>query len=93
MAKLEILVAAMHQKDLSLVEKMNINCDAIIANQADYDDFLTKEVDDKKISMITTSLRGVGKNRNLALNLATADILLMADEDCVYEENALLKTK
>ena len=35
MKKLQVLVATMHQKDLSLVEKMNIRCDAVIANQAD----------------------------------------------------------
>ena len=33
MITLQILVAAMHQTDFSLVEKMNLQCDAILANQ------------------------------------------------------------
>ena len=35
MNHLQILVATMHQTELSLAEKMNIRCSAIIANQAD----------------------------------------------------------
>ena len=33
MARLQVLVATTHQKDLSVVEKMNIRCDAVVANQ------------------------------------------------------------
>ena len=35
MKKLQVLVASMHQKDFSIVEKMNLSTDTIIANQAD----------------------------------------------------------
>lgn len=31
--KLQVLVATMNQKDFSLFEKMNIQCDVIFANQ------------------------------------------------------------
>ena len=36
MEKLQVLVAAMDQTDLSLVTKMNLACSAIIANQTDH---------------------------------------------------------
>ena len=41
MGKLQVLVATMNQCDVSLVEKMNLNCDAVIANQADREEILT----------------------------------------------------
>ena len=75
MKKLQVLVATMHQKDLSLVEKMNIRCDAVIANQADKNEILTED----NVTMITTKTRGVGLNRNIALLAADAEILLFAD--------------
>ena len=80
MSQLQVLVATMHQKDLSLVEKMNIDCDAVIANQADRNEILVTE----KVKMITTNTRGVGLNRNIALLAADAEFLLFADDDMVY---------
>lgn len=83
MIQLQVLVAAMHQKDLSLVEKMNIRCSAVIANQADRNEILVED----DVKMITTTTRGVGLNRNIALLAADADILLLADEDVVYNDD------
>ena len=34
---LEVLVATMHQKDYSLLEKMNISSNAVVINQCDSD--------------------------------------------------------
>lgn len=84
---LEVLVATMGQEDCSLAEKMNIQTAAVIANQCDrwgYD-----ESADGRIRMISTGTRGVGINRNLALQLAKGDILLFADDDLVYYDGAL----
>lgn len=80
MGQLQVLVATMHQKDTSIVEKMNIGCDAVIANQADRNEILVTE----KVKMITTNTRGVGLNRNIALLAADAELLLFADDDMVY---------
>lgn len=87
--KLQVLVATMRQTDFSLVEKMNIQCDAIIANQCDrysVDELITSH---GKIKMISTPTRGVGLNRNIALMAADADILLFADDDLTYYDGAL----
>ena len=80
MNQLQVLVATMHQKDTSIVNKMNIDCDAVIANQADRNEILMME----RVKMITTNTRGVGLNRNIALLAADAKFLLFADDDMVY---------
>lgn len=84
---LEVLVATMGQEDCSLAEKMNIQTAAVIANQCGRWDY--QESADGKVRMISTGTRGVGINRNLALQLAKADILLFADDDLVYYDGAL----
>lgn len=83
MARLQVLVATMHQKDLSIAEKMNIRCGAVIANQADRNEILVEN----DVKMITTTTRGVGLNRNIALLAADGDILLFADDDVVYKDD------
>lgn len=80
MNKLQVLVATMGQKDLSLARKMNIPCAAILANQDGREEIR----EEGPVKMITTSTRGVGKNRNIALAAATGDYLLFADDDVVY---------
>ena len=83
MNRLQVLVATMYQKELSLVEKMNIRCSAVIANQADRNEILVAD----DLTMITTTTRGVGLNRNIALLASNADILLFADDDVVYNDD------
>lgn len=87
MSKFQILVATMHQKDLSIVEKMNIRCDAVIANQSDREEIINKDTEYGRIKMITTPTRGVGLNRNIALMAAEADIVLFADDDMIYNND------
>ena len=77
----------MHQRDFSLVEKMNIHSDAVIANQADRNELTVLERDGYHIRMQTTNTRGVGLNRNIALGLAQDEILLLADDDTTYSDN------
>lgn len=83
MSKLQVLVATMGQEDLSLVKKMNIQCDAVIANQSDKNQIVVNG----PTKMITTTTRGVGLNRNIALLAADAEILLFADDDVVYYDD------
>jgi len=80
--ELEVLVATVGQKDCTLAEKMNIQTAAVIANQCDQWDY--RESNDGSVRMISTGTKGVGINRNLALQLAKADILLFADDDITY---------
>ena len=83
----QVLVATMHQTDMSLAERMNIRCDAVIANQADREEFVREDTPHGHRCMITTTTRGVGLNRNMALLMADADILLLADDDVTYNDD------
>ena len=87
MSTFEILCVTMNQKDFSKIREMNIHSDVIFANQADRTSFDQIELEGHTAKMITTSTRGVGINRNLALTYANADICLFADDDVVYSDN------
>lgn len=87
--ELEVLVATMQQTDLSLVEKMNLCQNAVIANQCGSWSFTQSQLEGKRIRMLSSDTKGVGVNRNLALQLAEADILLFADDDMIYYDGAL----
>lgn len=85
--QVQVLVAAMHQKDHSLLEKMNIQSDAIVANQCDRDSIENFEWKGHKIRYLNFAERGVGLNRNNALMRADGDICLFADDDLVYTDD------
>ena len=88
-AQLELLVATMHQTDFSLVEKMHIDKSAVIANQCGRWEYAEKETENGVIRLVSTGSRGVGVNRNLALQLSKGEFLLFADDDIVYYDGAL----
>lgn len=81
---LQVLVAAMHQEDHSLLEKMNIQSDVIVANQCGRDSIERFSWHGHDAVYLNRNQRGVGLNRNQALLEATADICLLADADVVY---------
>lgn len=85
--KLQVLVATMHQSDHSVAEKMNIRCDAVIANQASDDKISEYDTEYGTLKMITTSTRGVGLNRNIALLASDADIVVFGDDDMCYNDD------
>ncbi len=85
--KIQILVAAMHQTDHSLIDKMNIKTDAIIGNQCDRNSIESFTSDGRNVVYLNFAERGVGLNRNNALMRATGDICLFADDDMVYEDD------
>lgn len=85
MGRLQVLVATMNQTDFSLIEKMNIRADVIIANQADYEAVTECAFGPYHAKMITTRTKGVGVNRNIALQAADAELILFADDDVVYQ--------
>ena len=87
MGKLQVLVATMEQNDLSKVKQMNIFCDAIIANQANTNDYIENKFSFGTVKMITTQTKGVGINRNMALLYADGDILLFSDDDMAYDND------
>lgn len=81
---LEVLIATMHQTDMSLFNRMNIQSDVVIANQTDKNEVVRTEIDGHNVVMVNSDTLGVGINRNLALIYSSADIFLFADDDVVY---------
>ncbi len=88
MGKFEILCVTMHQHDFAKLQEMNIHSDVVFANQDDETSYKEMAFDGHTAKMITTETRGVGKNRNLALTYADAEIVLFADDDVVYHDDA-----
>lgn len=86
---LEVLVATMRQEDFSLHKRMNLRTNAVVANQCGEWELREEIQDFGRLRMISSQTRGVGVNRNLALTLAEADILLFADDDIVYYDSDL----
>lgn len=85
-------MSCMHQSDFSLVDKSNINSDALLINQCNQNDFkyyqITKGNDDVfNARMIYTTERGLSKSRNMALKNAIGDICLIADDDEKFVES------
>lgn len=85
MASLQVLVSTMYQTDHSLLSRMNIQSDAIVVNQCDRNEIEELNYLCNKIKWISVKERGVGLSRNTALMRSSADIILFADDDVIYE--------
>lgn len=84
----EILCVTMGQNDFSKISEMNIHSNVVFANQCDktsYDEIVFDE--SHKAKMFSTTTRGVGINRNIALLNASCDICLFADDDLRYVDD------
>ena len=88
MMKLFTLVTSMHQTDMSLYTTMNIQTDAIIANQTDNDILSISKINGKQVQLISTSTRGLSRNRNIGLCHIPqdCDIVLFSDDDLVFND-------
>ena len=91
--RVEVLISAVNVEDISFYKQFNLECDCLIINQAGKNAY--EEVYDgcKKIRMITTDTKGLAKSRNLALLNSTADIVVFADDDEIFEEGYLQRIK
>lgn len=88
MSKLQILVTSMHQTDMTLVKKMNICSDVLIANQADSFRYSEEMNNEHRFEMVTTSTRGLSRNRNIAISCSSnhAAFILFLDDDLVLHD-------
>ena len=86
--KLEVLVTTMHQTDFSKYYGMNLNTDAVIANQADCNSKKEEKINGRAVKLITTDTRGLSRNRNTAIaNIGTADFIIFADDDLRFYDD------
>lgn len=78
---IEVLVTTMHQSNFSKYSEMNLQTDAIIANQTDFNAYMEEKINNHTVKFISTNSRGLSRNRNIALEFSTADYILFADDD------------
>lgn len=86
MSKLAVLVTTMNQTDISIYHQMNLQTDAVIANQADFEGFEEIEENGSRIRFVTKPQKGLSKNRNMAIDNCFSDCeyVLFADDDLVF---------
>lgn len=86
--KLELLVSAVNADIKVLIEKMHIRTDAVCINQCGYNRFEVINLSDTcDVRVFDCNERGVGVSRNKAIENATGDILLFADDDIEYRDD------
>lgn len=84
---LQVLLSTMRQHDTSLVERMRITSDSLIINQSAHGPSVRETRNGSTIQMLTLPERGIGLSRNTALDRATGDLCLFADDDVEYVKN------
>lgn len=82
--RLQVLVSTMNQTGDSLIERMNIQSDALIINQTNHHDYREITKEGHTIHLYSFAERGIGLSRNSALMRTDADIALLADDDLIY---------
>ncbi len=75
----------MFEQPEELINRMNLESDAVVINQCDETGVLELPSKHGKVVFISVPERGVGRSRNLAIDHATGDICLFSDSDIVYE--------
>ena len=91
--EVEVLVVTTKQTNYDLLNRMNIQSNAIVGNQTDNDGKQTFDYNGHKIVWLNFSERGVGLNRNNVLMRAGADVCVLADDDMVFHDNYLETVK
>ena len=80
--KLEVLLSALNLKFENL-EKMNIKSDCIVINQCGKNDYLEY----KNFKIYSSDEIGVSNSRNKGLKYITGDIILLCDDDVIYNDS------
>ena len=83
-SRVQVLVAAMDEGGASLARKLGITTDAVIGCQCDKNGVERETVGETDVVTYYSTERGVGRNRNVALEHATAEFCLIADDDMKY---------
>ncbi len=89
--KIEVIVSTMGQKSIDFYKKLNIKSDCLIINQTDHESYEEIYDNDNKIRMISTKTRGLGRSRNIGLLNSKADVIVLCDDDEVFEDDYVEK--
>lgn len=91
MKSIEYLISTMNQKDISFLDNMNIKDNVVIINQTTQNDKRIVKKENQVIKFISSVEKGLSKSRNMALDNASADICVIADDDFKYYDNSSKK--
>ncbi|NMA64802.1 MAG: glycosyltransferase family 2 protein [Clostridiaceae bacterium] len=83
----QVLVSTMQQKGHGLLEKMKITSNAVIVNQGFCKSLENLTFENNLITWINSPKRGLSMSRNMAIQNATANICLLADDDEVFVDH------
>ena len=85
------VISTMNRKSIEQLnlEEKNIEKDILIINQITDESIENKTIVDKanNITMLSFNERGLSKSRNRGLENSEADIILLTDDDVIYEKN------
>ena len=81
---IETLIVTIDRIDGNLVEKMNVQTDAVVGNQCVENSVWDFYKNGRKTVFYNTTERGIGKNRNVVLKNAQADICVFGDDDMTF---------
>lgn len=87
MMKFQVLLSTMRRNDLSVLDSMKLNSNAVVINQGKENSNHVFDYKNKKIHWINRNEFGIGKSRNEALQFSEAEISLFADDDVEYDED------
>lgn len=88
---LTLLIACMHEKDTSIIQRSNVQTDVVVVNQCNHDsveefDFVNKKGRTCYAKFICTTERGLSRSRNMAIRNAWGDVCLICDDDELMED-------
>lgn len=81
---IEVLVTTMHQSNMHKYKEMNLQTDAILANQTDFFSYREEQIGSSIVRMLSTATRGTSRNRNIALAMSSGEYILFADDDLQF---------
>lgn len=78
---LQLIISTMHKSGMENFAAMKIQTDAVVVNQCEEDSVQMYTEGEHRIDWVNSSTRGLSVSRNIALKNATADIVLLCDDD------------
>ena len=88
MGDMIVLVTTMHQSDLCKYHQMNLQTDAVIANQTDKNEYIETQINGCSVKLVSTDTRGLSRNRNIAMAHASqkSKYVVFSDDDLIFNE-------
>lgn len=83
---LDVLLSAMHLRDYSYIDTLNITGNCVIINQCEIENRQVIIDNGRNIVYIETPERGLSKSRNMAIEHSKADVCIFCDNDVEYQE-------